>query len=99
MCLFILKEPILTFAGCADNDWLGCDKCGQFFHARCLCLNFLEALCEPFFILPMNKQMNYHSNELCNISSIQALGFLPVVLYCGLLLCNLYFKQYNVNII
>ena len=27
-----------------NEDWLGCDKCGQFFHASCLGLNFARAL-------------------------------------------------------
>lgn len=35
-----------------NEDWLGCDKCGQFFHASCLGLNFANALQETFFYCP-----------------------------------------------
>lgn len=38
-----------------NEDWLGCEKCGQFFHASCLGVNFAEAIQDPFFYCP------YHS--------------------------------------
>ena len=65
----------------ADNDdWLGCDKCGQFFHASCLGLNFSEALCEPFFYCPwINKCIIYAIFPLFRPRA----GFLPVILDCG----------------
>ena len=35
-----------------NEDWLGCNRCGQFFHAGCLGVNFAMALQNPFFYCP-----------------------------------------------
>ncbi|KAK2564599.1 hypothetical protein P5673_012061 [Acropora cervicornis] len=35
-----------------NEDWLGCEKCGQFFHASCIGVNFAEALQDPVFYCP-----------------------------------------------
>lgn len=31
------------------DDWIGCDACGQFFHASCLKLDYGEALQDMFY--------------------------------------------------
>ena len=35
-----------------NEDWLGCKRCGQFFHASCVGVNFVTALQDPFFYCP-----------------------------------------------
>ena len=32
-----------------NEDWLGCKRCGQFFHTSCLGVNFAMTLQDPFF--------------------------------------------------
>ena len=37
---------------CKDNegeDWLGCDACGQYFHASCLNVDYGETLQDMFY--------------------------------------------------
>ena len=34
-----------------NEDWLGCKRCGQFFHASCVGVNFVTALQDPFFFI------------------------------------------------
>lgn len=37
---------------CKENDgedWLGCDACGQYFHASCLNVDYGEALQDMFY--------------------------------------------------
>ena len=35
------------------DDWLGCDCCGQFFHAHCAGVDYSEALVDPMFYCPV----------------------------------------------
>lgn len=34
------------------GEWLGCDACGQFFHAACINVDYYLALAEPTFLCP-----------------------------------------------
>ena len=63
-----------------NNDWLGCDKCGQFFRASCIGANFSEALSEPFFLLPM-KSMYHKAFIMKNFVHVFNLLYYIVILY------------------
>ena len=43
-----------------NEDWLGCKRCGQFFHASCVGVNFVTALQDPFFLLSMITHLKTH---------------------------------------
>lgn len=32
-----------------NEDWLGCDRCGQFFHASCCGVDFATAVSQNFY--------------------------------------------------
>ena len=32
-----------------NDDWLGCDRCSQFFHASCIGVDFAKAISEYFY--------------------------------------------------
>jgi hypothetical protein len=74
MCLFILEEEILTFAGCADwlttMTGLAVTNVASSSMQVASALIFQRHYVNHFFIA-MNKQMHY----VCHISSISAQGW------------------------
>ena len=48
-----LRPPLCKI--CRDDDgedWVGCDGCAQYFHAKCLGVSYSEVLSQPFFFCP-----------------------------------------------
>jgi hypothetical protein len=52
--LFYSERNVAVCKICREDDnedWLGCDHCGQFFHASCVGVDFATALSKLFYCI------------------------------------------------
>ena len=86
-------RDVLVYKVCQiyDNeDWLGCKRCGQFFHTSCLGVNFAMTLQDPFFYCPWSYTRNTHKWQPTWESSFR---FLKYVMELWLSLLKFTFEE------